>query len=111
MDPLKPNDTQTKSANDLNKSLKQPKDVERKMRSAFGDIPQSTKVKVISVKAKCKMDTPKRPSTSSEAPKDKSVAELFPWLDEATDFNLKYIGSITEVKPRQVLKAMDIVIE
>lgn len=117
MDPLKPNDdTQTQSANDFNKSLKQQKGVDGKIRSASDDmnkkyIPQSTKDKVISDEDKCKMNTQKRPSTSCDAhAKDKCVTELFPWLDEATECNSKYLGSLTEVKPRDVLNAMDAVI-
>lgn len=116
MDQLKSNDKQTQLANDFKKSSKQQKDAEAKIRSAFGDmdknyIPQSTKDKVISNEDKCKMDTQKRPSTSCETPKDKNVTELFPWLNEATEWNLKCLGSLTEVKPRQILKAMDTVIE
>lgn len=117
MDSLAPNnDTQTQSANDFNKSLKHQRGVEGKIRSASDDmnkkhIPQSTKDKVLSNEDKCKMNRQKRPSISCEAQaKDKCVTELFPWLDEATECNSKYLGSLTEVKPRNVLTAMDAVI-
>lgn len=116
MDPFKPNDKKTQSTKDFKKSLKQIKDAERTIRNASGYmdkkyIPQLTKDKIISDEDKCKMDTQKRQSTSCEASKDKSVNELFPWLDEATKCYLKYLGSLAEVKPRLVLEAMDTVIE
>lgn len=92
MDPLKPNDKQTQLAIDFKKSSKQQKHAEANIPSASSDMnknytPQSAKDKAM------------------------SVTELFPWLNEATEWNLKYLGSLTEVKPRQILKAMDTVIE
>lgn len=117
MDPLKPNDKQTQSASDLNKSLKHTKDVKEKVRSTSGDmdkkyIPQTTNDKETSAdEESCNMNMLKRPSTSQETSKDKSVFELFPWLEDALKINLKYVGCITGLKSRSVLNALDTLIE
>ena len=61
-------------------------------------------------------ETPKSGASSSRPPpaqtsqKKKCVLELFPWLSDIERSIQKCIGSITEVKSRTVLNAMDFLI-
>lgn len=51
-----------------------------------------------------------RPPTAQTPQKKKNVLELFPWLNDIEKSTQKCLGSINEVKSRNVLNAMDFLI-
>lgn len=51
-----------------------------------------------------------RPPPAQTPQKKKNVLELFPWLNDIEKSTQKCLGSITEVKSRTVLNAMDFLI-
>lgn len=108
------------------KSSKQATDAIGKNRSASDDIekkyiPQMSKQKVTSASTlslstddECKTDILGQPSSSSRTSsshKEKSVSEIFPWLDDVMKANQKCLGSINDLKIRNILSAMDNLIE
>lgn len=94
-----------------------------KSRSASDDIdkkyiPQMTKRKMghtstlssISDEEKCNSDILEQSSQTTQL-KEKSVVETFPWLDDVMKINQKCLGCIRDLKSRNVLNAMDSLIE
>lgn len=59
---------------------------------------------------KFKTVAPSRQTTPSSGPQKKNVQELFPWLNEIEKSTHKCLGSVTEVKSKTILNAMDFLI-